>query len=69
MLVLSRKVGESFVVGDDVTITVVNVGGNKVRIGIEAPPEISIVRSEVLPKRRSEQPRTLQTFEVPLVQA
>lgn len=47
MLVLTRKVGESIKMGDDVTVTVLEVDGGKVRIGIDAPREIEIVRSEV----------------------
>lgn len=47
MLVLSRKVGESFVIGDDVRITVVRVGNNGVRIGIEAPEGYEVIRKEL----------------------
>jgi carbon storage regulator len=47
MLVLTRKVGEQLIIGDGVIIRVVDARGRKVRIGIEAPPEISIRRSEV----------------------
>lgn len=47
MLVLSRKVGERIVVGDNVTITVVDVRGDKIRLGIEAPKEIPVHRQEV----------------------
>ena len=47
MLVLTRKVGESFVIGDDITITVVRVVGGGVRIGIEAPNDCPIMRQEL----------------------
>ena len=47
MLVLSRKPGERILIGDDVTITVVRIGPNNVRVGIEAPREMSIVREEL----------------------
>ncbi len=47
MLVLSRKSGERILIGDDVTITVVRIGPNNVRVGIEAPRERSIVREEL----------------------
>ncbi len=47
MLVLSRKTNERIRIGDDVVITVVRVSPNSVRIGIEAPREMSIVRSEI----------------------
>ena len=47
MLVLTRKVGESFVIGDDITITVVRVVGGGVRIGIEAPNDCMVMRQEL----------------------
>lgn len=47
MLVLSRGKGESIVIGDDVTIAVVEIRGDKVRLGIEAPKEVSVHRREV----------------------
>jgi len=48
MLVLSRKVGERIVVGDKITITVVRMGQGNVRIGIDAPGDMAIVREELL---------------------
>lgn len=50
MLVLTRKINESLLIGDEVVITVVDVQGDKVRLGIEAPKEISIARSEIVLK-------------------
>ena len=50
MLVLTRKLNESLLIGDEVVITVVDVQGDKVRLGIEAPKEISIARSEIVRK-------------------
>ncbi len=47
MLVLSRKVGERILVGDDITITVVRMAQGVVRIGVEAPSETPIVREEI----------------------
>jgi len=47
MLVLSRKRGESIMIGDDVEITVLDIRGNKVRLGIAAPAEIPVHRKEV----------------------
>ena len=47
MLVLSRKQSEQIVIGDNVVITVVKVAGGKIRIGVEAPPEVSIHRKEI----------------------
>lgn len=47
MLVLSRKPGERVLIGDNVTVTVVRVGPNSVRLGIDAPHEMNIVREEL----------------------
>lgn len=47
MLVLSRKRGEQIVLGDDITVTVVEISGNRIKIGIEAPPYVRIVRGEL----------------------
>lgn len=47
MLVLSRKVGERIRIGESITITVVRVSGGGVRLGIEAPPELPVVREEI----------------------
>lgn len=48
MLVLSRKVGEVIAIGDKINITVVEVKGNQVRLGIEAPQDLRIYRQEVI---------------------
>ena len=48
MLVLSRRTGESVVIGDDVTVTVLEVRGDVVRIGIEAPRSVAVHRAELL---------------------
>lgn len=47
MLVLTRKLNERIVVGDNIRITVVGIRGNHVRLGIEAPPEVTILRDEL----------------------
>ena len=47
MLVLSRKPGERILIGDNVTVTIVRIGPNNVRLGIEAPRELNIVREEL----------------------
>jgi carbon storage regulator len=48
VLVLTRKIGETFVVGDDITVTVVDIiGGNKVRLGINAPSSVPVYREEI----------------------
>jgi carbon storage regulator len=48
VLVLSRRVGESLVIGDDVTVTVLEVRGDVVRVGIDAPRSVSVHRAELL---------------------
>ena len=47
MLVLSRKLGQRFEVGDDIRVTVVKIDRNSIRIGIEAPPNVTIRREEI----------------------
>jgi carbon storage regulator len=47
MLVLSRKVGERLQIGDQIRVTIVRIQGNGVRLGIEAPPELAVVREEL----------------------
>ena len=48
MLVLTRKVGERIQLGDNITVTLVKIHGNTVRLGIEAPPEMSVARQELI---------------------
>jgi carbon storage regulator len=57
MLVLSRKLGESIILDGSIKVTVVAVDRNKVRIGIEAPPEVPVHREEIF--------RAIQEFEEP----
>jgi carbon storage regulator len=47
MLILTRKVGESLMVGDDITVTVLGVKGNQVRIGVNAPRDVEVHREEI----------------------
>ncbi|MEE9304115.1 MAG: carbon storage regulator CsrA [Thiotrichaceae bacterium] len=54
MLILSRQVGETLFIGDDVQVTVLGVKGNQVRIGITAPKEVSILREELLLRDQQE---------------
>ena len=47
MLILSRKISENIIIGDDITLSVLDVRGNQVRIGIDAPRNISVHREEI----------------------
>jgi carbon storage regulator len=51
MLILTRRQGESIIVGDNVRITVISVKGNQVRIGVEAPRSVSVQRQEIASKK------------------
>ena len=50
MLILSRRIGESLTIGEDVTLTVLGVKGNQIRLGIKAPRGVAVHREEVLEK-------------------
>jgi len=47
MLILTRRIGESIIVGDDITFTVLGVKGNQVRVGVNAPKSVSVHREEI----------------------
>ena len=53
MLVLSRKLGEKIVIGENIVVTIVKIDRNQIRIGIEAPQEVPVYREEIAPNRIS----------------
>ncbi len=55
MLILTRRAGETVMIGDDITITVLGVKGNQVRIGINAPKDVAVHREEIFERIKSEQ--------------
>lgn len=61
MLVLTRKEGESFYIGNDTKVTVVSIDGDKIRIGIDAPSDMRIFREELLTETRLENKKAVQS--------
>jgi carbon storage regulator len=55
MLILTRRIGEKLIVGGNVTVTVLSIRGNQIRMGIDAPPEIKVYREEIYQKIQAEQ--------------
>ncbi|MDX9875701.1 MAG: carbon storage regulator CsrA [Spongiibacteraceae bacterium] len=54
MLILTRRIGETLVVGDEVTITVLGVKGNQVRLGVNAPKDVAVHREEIYQRIQKE---------------
>ncbi len=55
MLILTRRVGETLMIGDEVSVTVLGVKGNQVRIGVNAPKEVAVHREEIYARIKKEQ--------------
>ncbi|MBN2871957.1 MAG: carbon storage regulator CsrA [Halothiobacillaceae bacterium] len=58
MLILTRRVGETLIIGDDIAITVLGVKGNQVRLGIKAPRDVSVHREEVYQRIHQDDPES-----------
>lgn len=55
MLILTRRIGEPLMIGDDVSVTVLGVKGNQVRVGINAPKDVSVHREEIYQRVKAEE--------------
>jgi carbon storage regulator len=54
MLILARRIGETVMIGQDITVKIIEVKGNQVRLGIEAPKEVAVHREEIFERIKSE---------------
>ena len=62
MLILTRKIGETIMIGDDINVTVLNFKGNQVRIGINAPKNVTLHREEIYKKIKEQEKREKDAF-------
>ena len=65
MLVITRKVGDRLQIGDDITVTLLEISGSSVRIGIDAPADVAVYRHEILQAVQEENRAAAEATELP----